>query len=77
MTTQHEMTERDREIGRLEDEIIKAWAASGGKLPQDAFTALLISTKIACEQTDPSINPGAAADRALARLRTAAEAARS
>jgi hypothetical protein len=72
VSTQHELTERDQEIGRMENEIIKAWVASGGKLPQDTFTALLTGAKIACEQTD-----GAAADRALNRLRRAVEGVRS
>lgn len=75
MSTQHELTERDREIGALEDEIIKAWVASGGSLPQDAFVALLSGAKTACEQANYA-DP-AAADRALDRLRRVAEAVRS
>lgn len=75
MTTQHELTERDREVGVLETEIIRAWSASGGRLPHDALTALLVSAKVAC---DPVRFDGqGAADRALERLRRAAEAVRS
>lgn len=72
MTTQYELTERDREISRLEDEIIAAWVATGGKLPQTAFSALLAGAKAACD-------PGGdyATDRALERLRRIAEAVRS
>lgn len=74
-TTQYELTGRDREIGRLETEIIQAWVASGERLPQDALTALLSSAKIACEPV--RVNPEGAADRALVRLRQAAEAVQS
>lgn len=74
MSTQLELTERDREIGQLETEIIKAWASNGGRLPQDAFVALLSGAKAACEHY---ANPEAAADRALDRLRRVAEAVKS
>lgn len=76
MTTQHELTERDREIGRLEDEIIAAWVKGDTRLPLGAFEALMSSAKIACEQDRPS-DARAAAERALDRLRRAAEAVQS
>jgi hypothetical protein len=75
MTTQHESTERDREIGVLETEIIRAWGATGGKLPQDTLTALLVSAKVACDPV--RFDAQGAADRALERLRRGAEAVRS
>jgi hypothetical protein len=75
VTTQHELTERDREISRLEDELIAAFLE--GRLTQDAFARLLTSTKIAAEGLLPLSDPQAAADRALDRLRRAAEAVRS
>lgn len=75
MTTLPELTERDREIGRLESEIIEAWVAADGKLPHDTFVVLMSSAKNACDPFQPRSDD--AADRALDRLRSAAEATRS
>jgi hypothetical protein len=75
VTTQHELTERDREVGILETAIIRAWGASGGRLPQDTLTALLVSAKVACDPV--RFDAQDAADRALERLRRAAEAVQS
>lgn len=75
MTTQHELTERDREIGRLEDELIAAFLED--RLTERAFSLLLSSTKIAADGILPLAASQAAADRALDRLRRAAEAVRS
>jgi hypothetical protein len=74
MTTQHELTEREREISRLEDEIIAAWVAGGGKFPQTAFAALLSGAKAACY---PGFSSDRAADMALDRLRRVAALVRS
>jgi hypothetical protein len=71
-----ELTTRQQEIYRLESDIIDAWMAGGKVLPHDAFVVLLSGARIACEQT-PYADPQAAADRALDRLRRAAEAMRS
>lgn len=75
MTTQHELTERDREIGRLEDELIAAF--TDGRLTDRAFSLLLTGAKLAAEEPLPMSSPLPAAERALDRLRRAAEAVRS
>lgn len=74
VSTQHEMTEREREVGALETVIIEAWIANDGRLPEATLVALLVGAKTACDAvlTDPE----GRADRALARLRKAAEAAK-
>lgn len=76
MTTHQHLDERQQEVYRLEGEIIEAWLAADHKIPNDAFVALLAGAKIACDPT-PSYDAEATAERALVRLRRAAEAMRS